>query len=62
MAYRLGVAKHVVEPDDTPQAPGVVFRSSLSPAAEPAPAAPPRFAETARAGTWQVLASCGGTA
>ncbi|HTE62010.1 MAG TPA: hypothetical protein VK631_16790, partial [Solirubrobacteraceae bacterium] len=59
MAYRLGVAKHVVEPDDPPRAPGVVFRSALSAAASPAPPAPPRFAETARAGAWQVLASCG---
>jgi hypothetical protein len=58
MAYRLGVAKHVVEPDRPPRAPGVVFRSALSAAAEPAPGAPPRFAQTARAGEWQVLAAC----
>jgi hypothetical protein len=25
----------------------------------PAPDAPPRFAETARVGAWQVLADCG---
>ena len=58
MAYRIGVAKHRVEPDDPPRAPGIVFRSSLHPAARPAPAAPPHFAEVARAGTWQVLADC----
>jgi hypothetical protein len=60
MAYRIGVAKHVVEPDEPPRPPGMVFRSALSPAADPAPAAPPQFAELARAGTWQVLAACRG--
>jgi hypothetical protein len=60
MAYRIGVAKHRVEPDDPPRPPGMVFRSSLHRAAAPAPAAPPQFAEVARAGTWQVLAACGG--
>jgi hypothetical protein len=59
MAYRLGVEKRVVEPDAPPRAPGVVFRSSLSASAAPAPTAPPRFGETARAGAWQVLANCG---
>jgi hypothetical protein len=58
MAYRLDVAKHVIEPDDPPRPPGVVFRSALSATAAPAPVAPPRFAETARAGGWQVLAAC----
>jgi hypothetical protein len=58
MAYRLGVAKRVVEPDAPPRAPGVIFRSALSRSAAPAPAAPPRFAPTARAGAWQVLADC----
>jgi hypothetical protein len=37
-----------------------VFRSALSPSSAPAPAAPARFSEIARAGTWQVLAACGG--
>jgi hypothetical protein len=59
MAYRLGVAKRIVEPDAPPRAPGVVFRSALSASAAPAPAAPPRFAATARVGAWQVLADCG---
>jgi hypothetical protein len=59
MAYRLDVAKRVVEPDERPRAPGVVFRSSLRAGGSPAPDAPPRFAETARVGAWQVLADCG---
>jgi hypothetical protein len=59
MAYRLGVAKRVVEPDAPPRAPGVVFRSSLNASAAPAPAAPPRFTPTIRAGAWEVLADCG---
>ena len=59
MAYRLGVAKRAVEPDEPPRAPGVVFRSALRAAATPAPFAPPGFAETARAGAWHVLADCG---
>jgi hypothetical protein len=59
MAYRMDVAKRVVEPDDPPRAPGVVFRSALRPAGERAPAVPAQFAEVARVGTWQVLAACG---
>jgi hypothetical protein len=58
MAYRIGVAKHVVEPDEPPRPPGIVFRSALHPAADPAPARSPQFAELARVGTWQVLAAC----
>jgi hypothetical protein len=58
MAYRLDVAKEVVEPDEPPRAPGVVFRSALDAAAAPTPAVPAGFTETARAGTWQVLADC----
>jgi hypothetical protein len=57
MAYRLGVAKRVVEPDAVPRAPGVVFRSRLHSDSEPAPRAD-GFAEVARVGSWQVLASC----
>ena len=60
MAYRIGVAKHRVEPDDPPRPPGVVFRSALHPRAAPAPATPPQFAEVARTGTWQVLSACDG--
>jgi hypothetical protein len=60
MAYRIGVAKHRVEPDDPPRPPGMVFRSALHPEVAPAPSAPPQFTEVARAGAWQVLAACGG--
>ena len=61
MAYRMGVAKHLVEPDEPPRPPGVIFRSALTRSARPAPAAPARFAEIARAGTWRVFAACGAT-
>ncbi|MDP9019817.1 MAG: hypothetical protein M3N25_03280 [Actinomycetota bacterium] len=57
-AYRLGVAKHVVEPDAVPQAPGVVFRSRLTPGVSPAPAVPAGFRRVADAGAWQVYSSC----
>jgi hypothetical protein len=60
MAYRMGIAKHRVEPDEPPRPPGVVFRSSLQPSAAPAPDAPQQFAEVAREGTWRVLAACHG--
>ena len=60
MAYRIGVAKHRVEPDDPPRPPGMVFRSALHRSADPAPDAPAQFSEVARAGTWQVLAACDG--
>jgi len=58
MAYRMRVAKHVVEPDEPPRPPGMVFRSALHRTTAPTPDAPPRFAEVAREGTWQVLAAC----
>src|SRR5215207_6920333 len=58
MAYRMDVAKRVVEPDEPPRPPGMVFRSALSSAERPAPSAPPQFTEVARTGTWQVLAAC----
>ncbi len=60
LAHHLGVAKHRVEPDEAPAAPGVVFRSALHPGDPPAPAAPDGFREVARAGAWQVLADCDG--
>jgi hypothetical protein len=62
MAYRMDVAKRVVEPDEPPRPPGMVFRSALSSAARAAPAAPPQFTEVARIGTWQVLGACDGAA
>jgi hypothetical protein len=58
LAYRIGVAKHVVEPDDPPRPPGVVFLSALNATATPAPTAPQGFTEIARSGTWRVLAAC----
>jgi hypothetical protein len=58
MAYRMGVPKHVVEPDAPPRPPGMVFRSALTPSATPAPPAPGPFAEVAHAGTWRVFARC----
>src|SRR5829696_7427317 len=58
MAYRMDVAKRVVEPDEPPRPPGMVFRSALSSAERPAPSPPPQFTEVARTGTWQVLAAC----
>jgi hypothetical protein len=60
MAYRMGVEKHRVEPDDPPRPPGVVFRSALHPSSEPAPDIPTEFSEVARAGAWRVLAACRG--
>ncbi len=60
MAYRIGVAKHVVEPDDPPRPPGMVFRSALHRGAAPAPAAPRQFAPVAHSGSWEVLAACRG--
>src|SRR5215204_3133969 len=60
MAYRMDVPKRVVEPDEPPRPPGMVFRSALSSAARAAPAAPPQFTEVARIGTWQVLGACDG--
>jgi len=58
MAYHLGVAKRMVEPDDPPRAPGVVFQSAAARSADPTPAAPSSFALRATVGAWRVLASC----
>lgn len=58
LAYRLDVAKHVVEPDRAPARPGVVFRSRLSVEAPVEPPAPVRFRELAAGGRWQVLRAC----
>lgn len=58
LAYRLGVAKRMVEPDDPPRPPGVVFRSALSRSATAAPVAPAAFAPMRSVGTWQILVSC----
>ncbi|MPY93799.1 MAG: hypothetical protein GEV08_12275 [Acidimicrobiia bacterium] len=58
MAYRLEVAKHQVEPDLAPRAPGVVFRSAIHVGASPAPAVPSGFEPVAHVGTWEVFARC----
>ena len=59
MAYRMDVEKRVVEPDDPPRAPGMVFRSRLHPDDPVLPAAVPGgFVEVARTPEWQVLAAC----
>ena len=58
LAYRLRVARHVVEPDLPPTGPGVVFRSRLTPRAPRAPEAPAGFAPLGRAGTWDVARRC----
>lgn len=58
MAQRLGVPKHAVEPDQPPEAPGVIFRSSLTDGAPPAPFVPGHFRLAARVGTWQAWLVC----
>ena len=58
LAYRLGVPKHVVEPDRAPSGPGVVFRSRLTAAAPRVPAVAPGFAFVAQVGTWEVRRRC----
>jgi hypothetical protein len=59
MAYRMDVEKRVVEPDDPPRAPAVVFRSRLR-ADEPLlpEPIPDGFVEVARTSQWRVLAAC----
>jgi hypothetical protein len=57
-AYHLRVAKERVEPDLRPRAPGVVLRSPLAPGAPIVPAVPAGFRRVARAGVWDILASC----
>lgn len=58
LAYHLGVAKHVVEPDRRPNAPGVVFRSAQRIGGVPAPAVPPGFRQIVQTGPWQVFTAC----
>ena len=59
VAYRLGVAKATVEPDRPPRSPAVVFRSALSPSAEPTPSAPAGARTVARSKLWRVQSACG---
>ena len=58
LAYHLAVEKRNVR-FDVSRAPGVVFRSRLSPQLPPAPALGSGFRPVARVGTWEVLSSCG---
>jgi len=59
MAYRMDVEKRVIEPDEPPRAPGVVFRSRLHADDPVLPGVvPDRFVEVARTPEWQVLAAC----
>jgi len=55
-AYVLGVRKRAVGFE--PRTPGIVFRSRLTPGAEPAPAAPAPFVQLARTSRWEVLGAC----
>lgn len=59
MAYRLGVAKHRVEPDLPPRPPGVIFRSRLTATGAGAPDTPPPFTQIAHTGRWRVFVACG---
>jgi hypothetical protein len=58
LAQHLGVPRHRVEPDEAPEAPGVVFRSALHAGEAPAPDIPVGFRPVAQVGLWQVLADC----
>jgi hypothetical protein len=57
LAYRLGVRKRDVEPDEPPSAPGVAFRSALRRNGPVEPAAPP-WPAAVRNGTWEVTLAC----
>jgi hypothetical protein len=61
LAYRLRVARRLVEPDAPPRAPGMVFRSALSTDATATPAAPRGFEPVAQSPLWEVLAECRGS-
>jgi hypothetical protein len=57
-AYQLDVAKHVVEPDRPPRAPGMAFQSRLRPASRAAPPIPAGFTEVGDHGAWRIGADC----
>lgn len=56
LAYHLDIEKRLVGFE--PEAPGVAFRSRLTPAHSVQPVIGPAFAELARAGRWDVRAAC----
>jgi hypothetical protein len=58
MAYKLDVAKRVVEPDDPARAPGFVFRSKLNEGDPAQPTIPAGFEPVARNDHWQIARSC----
>ena len=58
LAYRLGVARHEVEPDGPVREPAVVFRSRLTATAPPAPRLPSGFSVVSEVGRWEVAARC----
>jgi hypothetical protein len=58
MAYQLRVVKAVVEPDALPRAPAVVFRSALTPTAEPTPVVPAGARTVVRSPLWRVQRTC----
>ena len=58
LAYHLDVAKHVVDPDNGPEAPGVVFRSALHAGGAATPPVPPGFHQVDQVGLWQVYVAC----
>ena len=57
-AYQLDVAKPVIEPDEPPRAPGVVFQSRLRPGSAATPVQPAGFVSIGAHGSWRVFASC----
>jgi hypothetical protein len=58
MAYKLDVRKRMVEPDDRPRAPGIVFRSALNQGDSPQPRIPAGFQPVARNDHWEIARSC----
>jgi hypothetical protein len=62
LAYRLGVARRLIEPDAPPRAPGVAFRSALTAEAAVMPAAPAGFEPVTRSALWEVARPAAGGA
>jgi hypothetical protein len=58
MAYKLDVRKRVVEPDERPRAPGVVFRSALNEGDPAQPDIPAEFEPIVRNDHWEIARRC----
>lgn len=58
LAYRLDVHKRVVEPDEPPSPPGIVFRSALDEGGPVEPEVPAGFELVARTGAWESWRDC----